>query len=193
MPQLDFDVQVSLRTVFSITYEEVNIGAIILDLPAFQLTVDTMTNATSNCQPPAADTPSDEIYAALIHLSGSLKAELSYEIFGEEESGSIDTWDIRKPYEECYAFFPGLASIGPPPSSSKSSSLTAPPKTECTTNGTSTTGTAAIGAALKSLSPGAKAAAVIGECQSYQPRFVIPAGHREQTASLITLITSNAY
>lgn len=163
MPQLDFSVQLSLRTVFSVTFETVDIGALYLDLPAFKLEVNTLTNAMSDCQPPPAGTPSDEIYADLIHVTGGFVAELSYEILGGEEAGSIDQWPLGEAYEKCYAFFPGLGFIGPPPSSSKSALLTAPAITTCTTGGTTnSTGTADIGAALKSLSPGAKAGAVIG-------------------------------
>jgi hypothetical protein len=164
MPKLDFSLQFSLRTVFSVTVEDINIGALYLDLPAFNLTVNTLTNAMSNCQTPPAGTPSDQIYAELIHLDGALVAELSYELLDGHETGVIETWTIWDALDKCYAFFPGLGTIGTVPSSSKSPLLTAAAITTCTTGGTgSTTGTAAVGAALKSLSPGAKAGAVIGE------------------------------
>ncbi|KIM98650.1 hypothetical protein OIDMADRAFT_147096 [Oidiodendron maius Zn] len=164
MPQLDFNIMFSLRTVFSVTAEDINIGALYLDLPAFSLTVNTMTNATSNCQAPLADTPPDEIYAELIHLDGEFVAKLSYELFGEDDKGVIKNWTIWDTLDKCYAFLPGLGSIGDVPPSSKSPLLTAPPITTCTTAGgtNTTTGTAAVGAALKSLSPGAKASVVIG-------------------------------
>ena len=165
MPQLDFNILFSLRTVFSVTADDINIGALYLDLPAFNLTVNTMTNATSNCQAPLADTPPDEIYAELIHLDGELVAELSYELFDEDKNVIIETWPIWDALDKCYAFLPGLGSIGDVPTSSKSPLLTAPAITTCTTAGgtNTTTGTAAVGAALKSLSPGAKASVVIGE------------------------------
>ena len=173
MPQLDFNIQFSLRTVFSVTADDINIGALYLDLPAFNLTVNTMTNATSNCQAPLADTPPDEIYAELIHLDGDFVAELSYELFDEDIKGSIKKWPIWDELDKCYAFLPGLGSIGDVPPSSKSPLLTAPAITTCTTAGGSntTTGTAAVGAALKSLSPGAKASVVIGENLSPRRRF----------------------
>jgi hypothetical protein len=164
MPKLDFSLQFSLRTVFSVTVEDINIGALYLDLPAFNLTVNTLSNAMSNCQTPPAGTPSDQIYAELIHLNGALVAELSYEILDGSKTGVIETWTIWDALDKCYAFFPGLGSIGTVPSSSRSSLLTAPAITTCTTGSTtSTTGAAAVGAALKSLSPGAKAGAVIGK------------------------------
>ena len=172
MPQLDFSVQFSLRTVFSVTVEDINIGALYLDLPAFNLTVNTLKNAMSDCQAPPAGTPSDEIYAELIHLNGTLVAELSYELLDGNKTGVIDNWIIWDALDECYAFFPGLGSIGAVPASSKSPLLTAAAITTCTTGGTTTnTGTAAVGAALKSLSPGAKAGAVIGEYLS-SPRRI---------------------
>ena len=183
MPQLDFSVQVSLRTVFSVTVEDINIGALYLDLPAFNLTVNTLTNAMSNCQTPPAGTPSDEIYAELIHLNGALVAELSYEILDGGKTGIIDTWTIWDALDKCYAFFPGLGSIGAVPASSKSPLLTAPAITTCTTGTTSTTGTAAIGAALKSLSPGAKAGVVIGEYPSSRRR--IPFSGLSQEADVL--------
>jgi hypothetical protein len=184
MPQLDFSVQLSLRTVFSVTVEDINIGALYLDLPAFNLTVNTLTNAMSNCQTPPAGTPSDEIYAELIHLNGALIAELSYEILDGGKTGIIDTWTIWDALDKCYAFFPGLGSIGAVPASSKSPLLTAPAITTCTTGGTtSTTGTAAIGAALKSLSPGAKAGTVIGEYPSSRRRIPFSGLSQEQMYS----------
>ena len=168
MPQLDFNVLFSLRTVISVTVEDINIGALYLDLPAFNLTVNTLTNALSSCQTPPAGTPPDEIYAELIQASGGFAAQLSYELLDSNLSGIIDTWKIGQAMEECYAFFPGLASLGAVPSSSKSPNLTAAAITTCSSGGSpSTTGTVAVKAAIKSLSPGAKAGAVIGE----YPRF----------------------
>jgi hypothetical protein len=75
--QLDFNLKLSLRTVFSVKVENINIGALYLDLPAFNFTVNTLTNAMSDCQTPPAGTSSDQIYAELIHLNGDLIAELS--------------------------------------------------------------------------------------------------------------------
>jgi hypothetical protein len=164
MPQLDFSMQFSLRTVFSVTVEEINIGALYLDLPTFHLTTNTLTNAMSNCQTPPEGTPSDEIYAELIHFNGELIAQLSYELLDGDKTGIIANWTIWDALDECYAFFPGLGFIGAVPSSSKSPLLTASAITTCSTGGTtSTTGTAAVATALKSLSPGAKAGAVIGK------------------------------
>ena len=166
------------------TVEGINVGALLLDLPAVNFIVNTMTNATSNCQTPPAGTPSHEIYAELIHLSGALNATLSYEILGGHEDGTLDTWALWDGYDKCYAFFPGLGSIGAVPASSQSPLLTAPPVTTCTTGSTtSTTGTAAIGTALKSLSPGAKAGAVIGEYPSSQRRIPFPGLSQEQMYS----------
>ena len=163
-PELDFSVQLSLRTIISITAEEVNIGAITLDLPAFKVTAATMTDALSNCKAPTAVTPSDQIYAELIHVNGSLVAELSYELLGGKDSGVIDTWDIWDAFDRCYAFFPGLGFIGTPPPSSKSKLLTAPPITTCTTgSGPGATGIAGLGEALRGLSTGEKVGAIIGE------------------------------
>jgi hypothetical protein len=186
MPKLDFSLQFSLRTVFSVTVEDINIGALYLDLPAFNLTVNTLTNTMSNCQTPPAGTPSDQIYAELIHLDGALVAELSYELLDGHKTGVIETWTIWDALDKCYAFFPGLGSIGTVPSSSKSPLLTAAAITTCTTGGTgTTTGTAAVGAALKSLSPGAKAGAVIGEFSS---RSRVPcSGNVQSQTSLVTL------
>ena len=164
VPKLEFNVQLSLRTVLSVTFEDVNIGALILDLPAFRLDVATLSDALSNCKSPPSGTPSDQIYAELIHMHGGLVANLSYEILGGDESGVIDQWNIGKPLEECYAFFPGLGSIGAVPSSPKSELLTAAPITKCTSgDGPAATGTAAVAKALRGLSPGEKAGAVIGE------------------------------
>jgi hypothetical protein len=165
IPQLDFNVMFSLRTVISVTVEEINIGALYLDLPAFNLTVNTLTNALSSCQPAPAGTPSDEIFAELIQASGAFVAQLSYEVLDGNLSGIIDTWPIGPAMESCYAFFPGLASLGAVPSSSKSPNLTAASITTCSTGGaTNATGTSGVSVAFKSLSPGAKAGAVIGEC-----------------------------
>jgi hypothetical protein len=163
-PQLDFSFQLSLRTVFSITVEEINVGSLILDLPAFNLTVATLTNALSTCQTPPPGTPSDHIYAELIQMNGALVAKLSYELFSGNESVVLYQWHIWNVLDECYAFFPGLGFIGAVPSSSKSELLTAAPITKCTSGpGPGPTGTAAVGEALRGLSPGAKAGAVIGE------------------------------
>ncbi|MCJ1390596.1 hypothetical protein MMC18_003456 [Xylographa bjoerkii] len=163
MPQLDFSVQLSLRTVFSVTVEDINVGALYLDLPAFNLTVNTLTNAMSDCQTPPAGTPTDEIYTELIHLNGALVAELSYEIFDGGSTGIIEKWTIWNALDKCYAFLPGLGSIGVVPDSPQSPLLTAPPLTSCTAGGrTNLTGTVSIGTAIQSLSPGAIAGAGIG-------------------------------
>ena len=162
--QLEFNAELSLRTVLSVTFDDVNIGALILDLPAFRLDVATLNNALSSCQPPPSGTPSDQIYAELIHMSGGLVANLSYEILGGDESGLIDSWDLDDLLDECYAFFPGLGFIGAVPDSSKSELLTAAPITTCTSGaGPVATGTAAVVKALRGLSPGEKAGVVIGE------------------------------
>lgn len=166
MPEAEFSIQLSLRTVFSVTVEEINVGALYLDLPAFNLTANTVTNMLSNCQSPSANTPPDDIYAELIDVNYALVADLSYKVFDGDFTGTIDTW-TWKSWSSCYAFFPGLGFIGPPPASSKSALLTASPVVACTSSGlngtTTTTGPAAIGTALKSLSPGAKAGAIVGE------------------------------
>lgn len=164
IPQIEFNVEVSLRTVLSITVEDINVGALFLDLPAFSLDVATLTNALSDCKTPPSGTPSDQIYGELIHMNGSLIAGLSYELLGGRESGVLENWHIARVLNECYAFFPGLGFIGAVPSSSKSELLTAAPITKCTAGAEpGTTGTAAVGEALRGLSPGAKAGAVIGE------------------------------
>lgn len=164
IPQVEFSIQLSLRTVLSITVENINVGGLFLDLPAFNLTVATLTNALSNCETAPSGTPSDQIYAELIHMNGELVAELSYELLGGFESGLIEHWNIRDELDECYAFFPGLGFIGAVPSSPKSKLLTAAPITTCTAGaGAGTTGTATVGEALRELSAGAKAGAVIGE------------------------------
>ena len=166
------------------TVEDIDVGALYLDLPAFNLTVNTLTNAMSNCQTPSASTPSDDIYAELIHLNGALVAELSYEILDGHETGIIDTWTIWDALDKCYAFFPGLGSIGAVPASSKSPLLTAPAIRTCTTGGTTnTTGTAAIVTGLKSLSPGAKAGAVIGEYPTSRRRISFSGLSQEQMPS----------
>ena len=163
-PELDFSVQVSLRTVIGITVEDVNIGALMLDLPAFKFTAATVTDSLSNCKPPPAGTSSDQIYAELIQITGDLVAELSYELLGGDESGSLDNWTMWDGFHECYAFFPGLGFIGDPPPSSKSKLLTAPPITTCTTGtGPGATGIAGLGEALRGLSTGEKVGAVVGE------------------------------
>ena len=158
MPKLDFNMNFALRTVFSVTVEDINVGALYLDLPAFDLTVNTLQHKTSNCQTPSAGTPPDQIYDELIHMGATLNAILSYEILGGELAGQIESWQMWDGLDECYAFLPGLGSLGPVPASSKSSVLTAPPIMKCTTDGK-----VSVGAALKSLSPGAKAGAAIGE------------------------------
>ena len=166
-PELDFSVQVSLRTVIGITVEDVNIGALMLDLPAFKFTAATVTDSLSNCKPPPAGTSSDQIYAELIQITGDLVAELSYELLGGDESGSLDNWTMWDGFHECYAFFPGLGFIGDPPPSSKSKLLTAPPITTCTTGtGPGATGIAGLGEALRGLSTGEKVGAVVGELLS---------------------------
>lgn len=157
MPKLDFSVEFALRTVFSMAVEGIDIGALYLDLPAFDFTIDTLTNKMSNCKTPPVGTPSDQIYAELIQLQGKLDAKLSYELLDGDET-LLDSWEIWNALDECYAFLPGLGSIGPVPASSKSAVLTAAAVTTCTTDGTTT-----VGAALKSLSPGTKAGAVIGK------------------------------
>lgn len=164
MPKLDFSVQFSLRTVFSVTVEKINIGALYLDLPAFNLTVETMTNALSNCQIPPSGTSPDKIYRGLIHTTGAFVAELSYELLGGAKNGTLETWTMFTAWDRCFAFLPGLGALGEVPSSPKSKALTAPPITTCTTGGsTNATGAAAVRSALRSLSPGAKAGAVIGK------------------------------
>jgi hypothetical protein len=147
-----------------VTVESIDVGSLYLDLPAFNLGVKTLTNAMSNCKSPPPGTPSDNIYAELIHLDGTLLAELSYELLNGEDTGIIDTWPIWDALDECYAFFPGLGFIGAVPDSDKSPLLSAAAVTTCTTGGkTATTGAGAITAAIKSLSPGDKAAAIIGK------------------------------
>jgi hypothetical protein len=163
LPKLDFNVQLSLRTVFSVTVEAINVGALFLDLPAFNLTVDTMTNALSNCQTPQPGTAPDKIYRELIHTTGTFLAELSYELLGGAKKGTIDTWPMWTPLDKCFAFFPGIGSLGQVPSSPNAKALTAAPITTCTTGSANTTGAAAVHSAVKSLSPGAKAGAVIGK------------------------------
>ena len=164
MPQLNFSIQFSLRTVFSVTFEDINIGALYLDLPAFNLTVNTLPTAMYNCQPPPAGTPSNEIYSDLIQANGAFVAELSYELLEGGRTGVLDTWLIGEAYNSCHAFFPALGFISDVPPSPKSPNLTETAITTCTTGGTtSTTSAAAVREVLKSLSPGAKAGAVIGK------------------------------
>jgi hypothetical protein len=109
LPKLDFNVQLSLRTVFSVTVEAINVGALFLDLPAFNLTVNTMTNALSNCQAPPSGTPTDKIYRELIHTTGTFLAELSYELLGGAKKGTLDTWPMWTPLDKCF-LFPGLGN-----------------------------------------------------------------------------------
>ena len=158
MPKLEFNAMLALRTVFSITVESVDVGALTLDLPAFDFSVNTLTNKMSNCKTPPAGTPSDQIYAELIHMHGSLNAILSYELLDDEFSGEIDSWPMWNMFDECYAFLPGVGSIGAVPSSSEDSILTARPVTTCTIDGKTT-----IGGAVGSLDRGEKAAIAIGK------------------------------
>ena len=147
--------------------EDINIGALYLELPAFNLTVNTLNNVLFNCKTAPAGTLSDQIYAELINLNGALVASLSYELLDGDESGNINNSTLVDALNECYAFFPGLGSLGAVPPSSKASNLTATAVTTCTTGGTTTTtGTAAVHAAFKSLSPGSKARIAIGEYPS---------------------------
>lgn len=148
----------ALRTVFSVTVESIDVGTLTLDLPAFDFSVNTLTNKMSNCQTPPASTPSDRIYAELIHMHGSLDAILSYELLDDEFSGVIDKWTMSNMFDECYAFLPGLGTIGSVPASSKDSILTARPVTTCTTDGKTT-----IGEAVKSLDRSEKAAIAVGK------------------------------
>ena len=148
----------ALRTVFSVTVEGVDVGALTLDLPAFDFNVNTLTNKMSNCQTPPAGTPSDQIYAELIHMHGSLDAILSYELLDDEFSGVIETWTMWNMFDKCYAFLPGVGSLGAVPSSSEDSVLTARPVTTCTTDGKTT-----IGVAATSLDRGEKDAVGVGK------------------------------
>jgi hypothetical protein len=158
MPKLEFNAMLALRTVFSVTVESVDVGALTLDLPAFDFSVNTLANKMSNCQSPPAGTPSDQIYDELIHMHGSLDAILSYELLDDEFSGIIDKWTMGNMFDECYAFLPGVGSIGAVPSSSKDAVLTARPVTTCTTDGKTT-----MGVAVKSLDRGDKAAVAVGK------------------------------
>jgi hypothetical protein len=163
IPQLEFDIKISLRSVFSVNTAGFDLGKLNLDLPAFDLSVETLSHMLSDCQSPPPGTPSDEIYDALIHLNGALVAELSYELFEGKDNGTIDHWTIADPLDKCYAFLPGLGSIGTVPSSSKSPLLDAAPVTTCTSGSTSTTGTAAVKSAVESLSRGDKAGIIVGK------------------------------
>ena len=129
------------------------------------MTVSTLNNVTSKCQTPPSGTSSKDIYKELINLTGDLNAVLGYELLNEAKSGTIDSWRIHDELNECFAFYPGLAALGNVPDSSNAAVLSATPRTKCTTAGTNSTatGNAALGATLKSLSPGAKAGAVIGK------------------------------
>jgi hypothetical protein len=152
-------VQLSLRTVFSISVFDFKVAALNLDLPAFNLDVESRANVLANCQTPPAGTPSDRIYSELTSFHGNLFAELSYDI--TNDTRSIKKWEIWDNLNKCYAFFPGLGHIGSVPDSPKSALLTAAAVTTCTTDGVASSAT--LGAVLGALSPGAKAGAVIGE------------------------------
>ena len=148
----------ALRTVFSVSVESINVGNITLDLPAFDFNANTVTNKLANCQSPPPGTPSDQIYAELIHMHGSLDAILSYELLDGDFGGVIDNWTMWNMFDECYAFLPGVGTLGTVPSSSTDSVLTARPVTTCTTDGKAT-----IGAAVQSLDRGEKAAIGVGK------------------------------
>ena len=162
MPSLDFSAMLALRTVFSVDVEGLDVGALTLDLPAFDLEVQTKQNMLANCKAPLPGTPSDEIYQELIHLSASLDAKLSYELLGDESSGPLDSWTIWNALDECYAFLPGSGSLGPVPTSSADSVLTEKPVTTCTTDG----GQVTVGSIVQSLSPGVKAGVAVGQYQT---------------------------
>lgn len=174
-------MQFSLRIVFSIAIEDINIVSLALDLPAFNLTVITVTNALSNCQPAPvrATTSSDDVFAELIQVKREFVAKLSYGLLDEFKTGTIDQWPVGERWDGCFAFFPGLAAVGPVTSSSKAQILTADAVTPCVLGGgtATATGAAAVGAALKSLSLGAKAGAVIGESSTSKPRYQTHGAH----------------
>jgi hypothetical protein len=145
-----------------VTVEDINIGALYLDLPAFNLTLETVTQTNSTCQTPL---PGDEVYTELIAMDGALVSVLSYELLDGDASGVIKSWTLWQPsiLEQCFAFFPGLGFIGEVPSSPTARNLTTAAIETCSTGNDSTsTGTAAVGAALKALSPGDKAGVAIG-------------------------------
>lgn len=148
----------SLRTVFSVSVESIDVGTLTLDLPAFDFNVNTVTDKTSNCKTPPPGTPSNQIYGELIHMHGSLDAILSYELLDGDFSGVIDNWTMWNMFDECYAFFPGVGTLGTVPSTSEDSVLTARPVTTCTTDGKTT-----IGVAVRSLDRGEKAAIAVGK------------------------------
>lgn len=158
MPQLDFSAMLALRTVFSVDVEGLDVGALTLDLPAFDLTVNTMQNMLADCKRPPPGTPPDKIYAELIHMGATLDAKLSYEALGNEFSGEIDSWQLWSGIDKCYAFLPGSGSIGPVPASSQDSILTEKPVTTCTTDGNPT-----IAMAVQSLTPRIKAGIAAGK------------------------------
>ena len=161
MPQLDFSASLSLRTIFSVNVEDIDVGALVLDLPALDMGVKTLQNKMSNCKTPPAGTPPDQIYAELIHLSASLDAVLRYELLDDKVHGKIDSWTMFDLLDECYAFLPGSGSIARVPASSKAPILTAAAVSTCTTDGRTT-----IGMALKALSSGEKAGIAIGKCRN---------------------------
>jgi hypothetical protein len=137
MPELDFSLTFALRTVFTVTVQDINIGTLNLDLPAFDMEVETLSKKMSDCSTPPAGTPADQIYDQLIHLSGSLDAVLSYSLLEDESEGVLANWTIWDAVDECYAFLPGAGKIGPVPASSDSPKLVAP-KDNGPANATST-------------------------------------------------------
>jgi hypothetical protein len=158
LPKLDFSLELALRTVVSLNVEDFAVGSLTLDLPAFNFEVRTVTNKMSNCQSPKVDTPPDEIYADLIHVTGSLNATLSYDLFNDKLNGTIETWTMGDALKECYAFLPGQGSIGAVPSSPKDSALSAPAVTTCMREGRVVTGLVP----QKHLSPAGKAGIALG-------------------------------
>ena len=158
VPKLDFSAMIALRIVFSVTMESYDVGALTLDLPAFDFTANTLTNKLKDCKPAPAGTPQDQIYAELIHLGGSLDAKLRYELLDDDFSGLIYKKSMWNMLDKCYAFLPGVGSLGEVPPSSKDAVLTAKPVTTCTTDGKPS-----IGAAVKSLSSGTEAAIAVGK------------------------------
>ena len=160
------------------TVEGMDVGAIYLDLPAFDLNVKTMTNRLRNCQTPPAGTPPDQIYAELIQLHGELDAILSYELLDGDKSGVLEKWTMWDALDECYAFLPGLGTIAGVPDSSKSPVLTAQALTTCITEGKVSTYTA-----LASLSSNDRAAIAIGE-------YIIPRFQNSHSSSAALLMRS---
>ena len=158
MPKLDFSAMLALRTVFSVSVESINVGNLTLDLPAFEFNANTVTNKMANCKTPPPGTPSDKIYAELIQMGGSLDAILSYEVFDGSEGGVIDKWTMWNGFHECYAFLPGVGTLGKVPPTSRDSVLSAKPVTTCTTGGKTT-----IGVPVQSLDRGEKAAIAVGK------------------------------